>query len=69
MATLSTTFEPALPKRVKNEPYAARRRFAGEFVRPADDQGKGKYTLLSTSNIYRTGGLAARPGSCRRIVG
>ena len=32
-------------------------------------QGKGVCRLLSTFNIYRSGGLAARPGSYRRIVG
>src|ERR1700730_2174810 len=31
-------------------------------------QGKGGYPLLSTSNLYRTGGLAASPGSCRIIT-
>src|SRR5215468_12411418 len=35
----------------------------------ADDQGKGEYPLLPNLNVYRTGGLAARPGSCRRIAG
>ncbi|GAB2965300.1 hypothetical protein GCM10027280_62630 [Micromonospora polyrhachis] len=28
-----------------------------------------KDTHLSYPNVYRTGGLAARPGWCRRIVG
>lgn len=32
-------------------------------------QGKGRCPLLSTSNLYRTGGLAASPGSCRIIAG
>jgi hypothetical protein len=31
-------------------------------------QGKGRCPLLSTSNLYRTGGLAASPGSCRIIA-
>src|SRR5260221_13069583 len=35
----------------------------------ADDKGKGAYPFLSTPNISRTGGLAARPGSCRRVAG
>ena len=30
---------------------------------------EGEYALLSTFNIYRTGGLAARPGWCRRMSG
>jgi hypothetical protein len=30
---------------------------------------KGEQLLLSTFNLYRTGGLAARPGSCRRMAG
>jgi hypothetical protein len=34
-----------------------------------DDNRKGEYPLLSTSSIYRTGGLAASPGSCRIIAG
>jgi transposase len=34
-----------------------------------DDNRKGKYPLLSISNLYRTGGLAASPGSCRIIAG
>jgi hypothetical protein len=34
-----------------------------------DDNRKGKYQLLSISNLYRTGGLAASPGSCRIIAG
>jgi hypothetical protein len=33
-----------------------------------DDEGK-ETSLLATLNVYRTGGLAARPGSPRRIVG
>ena len=33
----------------------------------ANGQGEGEHALLATLTIYRTGGLAARPGSCRRI--
>jgi hypothetical protein len=33
------------------------------------DDEKSGYPLLSTSNLYRTGGLAASPGSCRIIAG
>ncbi len=35
---------------------------------PADDKGK-EISLLATSNVWRTGGLAARPGSGRSIAG
>jgi hypothetical protein len=35
---------------------------------PVDDQGK-EISLLATVNVQRTGGLAARPGSGRRIGG
>jgi len=39
-------------------------------ILPADDFGKGKeISLLATFNAQRTGGLAARPGSGRRIDG
>src|ERR1700682_5690150 len=36
--------------------------------RTADDEGKRGDLLLSTFNLYRTGGLAASPGSCRIIT-
>jgi len=35
----------------------------------ADDQEEGEYPLLSIFSIQRSGGLAARPGSCRIIAG
>jgi hypothetical protein len=35
--------------------------------RPTNDKGKELYKLLATFNVYRTRGLAARPGSCCRI--
>jgi len=35
----------------------------------ADDQEKGGCAFPSTFNLYRTGGLAARPGPCRIIAG
>jgi len=47
-------------------PYAARRRFARRVsVRSGRPKGEGKeIKFLATFNVWRTGGLAARPGSC-----
>jgi hypothetical protein len=40
----------------------ARRRFFEEVVRQQRTKGKGGYLLLSTSNLYLTGGLVTSPG-------
>jgi hypothetical protein len=49
---------------------AARGRAALREQRPsaADDKGK-EVVLLATVNVWRSGALAARPGSWRRISG
>jgi hypothetical protein len=49
-------------------------RYDGEASRgacpsTADTKGIGEYPLSSTFNVQRTGGLAARPGSCHIIAG
>jgi len=79
MAALSTTFEPALLKRVKNFLFRdCTRRPTGdpsgptvreEVVRPSGPSREGEHSLLATLNIQRTGGLAARPGSCSIVSG
>jgi hypothetical protein len=61
--------------RLANDAYRRTRRAAAsreacQFQRTAKGKGKGKeISLLATLNVFRTGGLAARPGSWRRIVG
>ena len=47
-------------------PYAPRR--SQRACPSTADKAKGEYTLLSTPGIWRTGGLAARPESCRIIA-
>jgi hypothetical protein len=44
-------------------------RTRGNRDEPTSRVRKEAYPLLSTSNLYRVGGLAASPGSCRIIAG